>query len=73
MLTVIDVFTNRTIAQVSRHSVQNDVLLMGGRTLEIVWRDGYRVGVKPSRDIEINELMTLAWGARCSGTFGSAT
>jgi len=60
MLTVIDVFTNRTIAQVSRHSVQNDVLLMGGRTLEIVWRDGYRVGVKPSRDIEINELMTLA-------------
>ena len=60
MLTVIDVFTNRVIAQVSKHSIYDNLLLMGGRTLEIVWRDGYRVGVKPSKIEAASDLLMMA-------------
>ena len=44
---VVDAYTGRTIAQTERIHLQGGTLLMGGRVLEVVWRDRYRLGVRP--------------------------
>ena len=48
-ITVVDAYSGRTIAQTSRIRLKGDTLLLGGRTLEVVWRDRYRLGVRPGR------------------------
>ena len=47
-LTLIDAFSGKPIAQTGRVRVEGDILLMGGRAMEVVWRDKYRLGVRPS-------------------------
>jgi hypothetical protein len=48
-ITAVDAYSGRTIAQTSRIRLKGDTLLLGGRTLEVVWRDRYRLGVRPGR------------------------
>ncbi len=48
-ITVVDAYSGRTIAQTSRIRLKGDTLLLGGRTLEVVWRDRYRLGARPGR------------------------
>ncbi len=47
--TLIDAFTNKAIAQTGRVRMNGDLLLMGGRSMEVVWRDRWRLGVRPSQ------------------------
>ncbi|MEA3334820.1 MAG: DEAD/DEAH box helicase [Chloroflexota bacterium] len=45
---VVDAFSGRTIAQTGRMRSKGERFLMGGRVLEVVWRDRYRMGVRPA-------------------------
>lgn len=45
---IVDAYSGRTIAQTGQRHLAGDTLLLGGRTLEVVWRDRYRIGVKAS-------------------------
>ncbi len=47
--TLIDAYTNKAIAQTGRVRVAGERLLMGGRSMEVVWRDRWRLGVRPSQ------------------------
>lgn len=42
---VVDAWSGRAIAQTERLSNKGDTFLMGGKVLEVVWRDRYRLGV----------------------------
>jgi ATP-dependent Lhr-like helicase len=44
---VVDAYTGRALAQTERVRLQGDTLLMGGRLMQVVWRDRYRLGVRP--------------------------
>ena len=44
---LVDAYSGRAIAQSRRLYDKGERLLMGGRVLEVVWRDRYRVGVRP--------------------------
>jgi len=44
---VVDAYTGRTLAQTERIRLQGDTLMLGGRLLEVVWRDRYKIGVRP--------------------------
>ncbi len=44
---IVDAYSGRTIAQAGRIRIEGETLLMGGRKLEVVWRDRYRIGVRP--------------------------
>lgn len=52
---IVDAYSGRTIAQTSQRHLEGDTLLLGGRTLEVVWRDRYRIGVKASTPAMIAE------------------
>ena len=43
---IVDAYSGRTIAQTGQRHLEGDTLLIGGRTLEVVWRDRYKIGVK---------------------------
>ena len=54
---VVDAYTGRTLAQTERIKLQGDTLMLGGRLLEVVWRDRYKIGVRPvERGIAEEEL-----------------
>ena len=54
---VVDAYTGRTLAQTDRVRLQGDTLMLGGRLLEVIWRDRYRIGVRPlERGIADEEL-----------------
>ncbi|MBE2233861.1 MAG: hypothetical protein IAE85_10240, partial [Anaerolinea sp.] len=42
---VVDAFSGRVIAQTERLRDKGETFLMGGKVLEVVWRDRYRLGV----------------------------
>ena len=46
---VVDAYTGRPLAQTAHVQPQGDTLLIGGRRMEVVWRDRYRIGVQPTR------------------------
>ncbi len=54
---VVDAYSGRTLAQTERIKLQGDTLMLGGRLMEVVWRDRYRIGVRPlERGIADEEL-----------------
>ncbi|NOZ50670.1 MAG: DEAD/DEAH box helicase [Chloroflexi bacterium] len=56
-VTVVDAYSGRPIAQTDRLRVQGDTLLMGGRTMEVLWRDRYRIGVRPRDPGMVDETL----------------
>ncbi|MCB0189088.1 MAG: hypothetical protein KDE31_32685, partial [Caldilineaceae bacterium] len=44
---VVDAYTGRTLAQTERIRLQGDTLMLGGRLMQVVWRDRYKLGVRP--------------------------
>ncbi len=42
---VVDAYSGRAIAQTERPRSKGETFLMGGKVLEVVWRDRYRLGV----------------------------
>jgi len=52
---IVDAYSGRTLAQTGRIRMQGETLLMGGRRLEVVWRDRYRIGVRPVAQAIIDE------------------
>ena len=42
----MDAYSGRTIAQTGQMRGLGETFLMGGRVLEVVWRDRYRLGVR---------------------------
>lgn len=57
---VVDAYTGRILAQVERIQLQGETFLLGGRILEVVWRDGYRVGVRPHKGYELGDELRFA-------------
>ncbi len=47
-LQVVDAFSGRVIAQTGQMRSKGETFLLGGRLLEVVWRDRYRLGVRPA-------------------------
>ena len=43
---IVDAYSGRTIAQTGQMRSKGETFLMGGRVLEVVWRDRYRLGVR---------------------------
>ncbi|MDQ3248427.1 MAG: DEAD/DEAH box helicase [Chloroflexota bacterium] len=54
---IVDAYSGRTLAQTGRIRVQGETLLMGGRRLEVVWRDRYRIGVRAVQDAPVDEQL----------------
>ena len=54
-LTIIDAYNGRTIAQTDRVRLEGDTLLMGGRTMQVVWRDRYKIAVRRSKPGAVDE------------------
>ncbi|MEI2693186.1 MAG: helicase-related protein [Anaerolineae bacterium] len=47
-LQVVDAFSGRVLAQTGQMRSKGETFLLGGRLLEVVWRDRYRLGVQPA-------------------------
>jgi ATP-dependent helicase Lhr and Lhr-like helicase len=47
-LQVVDAWSGRAIAQTGQMRRVGETFLLGGRVLEVVWRDRYRLGVRPA-------------------------
>ena len=45
-IVVVDAYSGRNIAQTERIRMPGDTLFVGGRLMEVVWRAGYRLGVR---------------------------
>ncbi|MEZ4658733.1 MAG: hypothetical protein R2911_14275 [Caldilineaceae bacterium] len=59
-LIIVDAFSGRTIAQTDRVSASGgDTLLLGGRSMEVVWRDGYRIGVRAGSQAELEDILQI--------------
>ena len=43
---VVDAYTGQALAQIERSRSQGDILLIGGRLMDVVWRAQYRIGVR---------------------------
>jgi ATP-dependent Lhr-like helicase len=48
VLQVVDAFSGRVLAQTGQMRSKGETFLLGGRLLEVVWRDRYRLGVQPA-------------------------
>ncbi|MFZ2358057.1 MAG: DEAD/DEAH box helicase [Anaerolineae bacterium] len=48
VLQVVDAWNGRVIAQTGQMRRVGETFLLGGRLLEVVWRDRYRLGVRPA-------------------------
>lgn len=46
-LLVVDAYSGRTLAHTGRLHMEGETLRLGGRTWEVVWRDRYRMAVRP--------------------------
>ncbi|MEZ4708328.1 MAG: DEAD/DEAH box helicase [Caldilineaceae bacterium] len=58
-LIIVDAFSGRTIAQTDRARLEGDALLLGGRSMEVVWRDGYRIGVRAGSQAEMEDILQI--------------
>ncbi|MFN8486847.1 MAG: DEAD/DEAH box helicase [Caldilineaceae bacterium] len=54
-IVIVDAYSGRTIAQTGRIRIEGEALLMGGRRLEVVWRDRYRIGVRSAPAAPVDE------------------
>ena len=54
-LSIIDAYSGRTIAQTERVRLEGDTLLMGGRVMQVVWRDRYKIAVRHSTPSTVDE------------------
>ena len=54
---IVDAYTGRTIAQTDKFKLEGETLLMGGQTMEVVWRDRYRIGVRRIAGEEAKEQL----------------
>lgn len=57
---IVDTFSGRTIAQTDRSRQVGETFLMGGRLLEVVWKDRDRIGVEASGQRSEAEEMRFA-------------
>lgn len=48
-ITVVDAYSGRKIAQTARSHRLGEMLLMGGRLLEVIWQDRHIIGVQPGK------------------------
>jgi len=56
-IVIVDAYSGRTLAQTGRIRIEGEILLMGGRRLEVVWRDRYRIGVRPVEQAPVDEVL----------------
>ncbi|MCP4167703.1 MAG: DEAD/DEAH box helicase [Chloroflexi bacterium] len=56
-LTIVDAYSGHTIAQTDRIRLEGDTLLMGGRSMVVVWRDRFKIGVRPIASDRVEEVM----------------
>ena len=54
---IVDAYSGRTIAQTGQMRSKGETFLMGGRVLEVVWRDRYRLGVRDAPGKRADETL----------------
>ncbi len=57
---VVDAFSGKVLAQTERIRLEGETLLMGGRVMEVVWRDRYRIGVQVVGGARTDEELRFA-------------
>jgi hypothetical protein len=55
--TVVDAYSGRRIAQTDRPRLKGETLLMGGRPVEVAWRDKYTFGIRRGRREAVEETL----------------
>lgn len=61
--TAVDAYTGAVIGRTERLYDTGQILLLGGRTLKVVWREGYRFGLAPAPGMTVDEVVRFATGA----------
>ena len=56
---ILDAYTGRILAHTDRPRFRGEALLMGGRTVEVVWRDRYRIAVRPDPSAPSDETLSF--------------
>jgi hypothetical protein len=56
---ILDAYTGRILAKTDRPRFRGETLLMGGRTVEVVWRDRYRIAVRPDPHAPAEETLSF--------------
>jgi ATP-dependent helicase Lhr and Lhr-like helicase len=55
--TVVDAYSGRRIAQTDRPRLKGETLLMGGRAVEVAWRDKYTFGIRRGQRAAVEESL----------------
>jgi ATP-dependent helicase Lhr and Lhr-like helicase len=55
--TVVDAYSGRRIAQTDRPRLKGETLLMGGRAVEVAWRDKHTFGIRRGRRDAVEETL----------------
>lgn len=61
--TAVDAFTGAVIGQTEQVHDIGRVVLLGGRPLQVVWREGYRFGLAPAPGKRVDEIVRFSAGA----------
>ena len=57
---VVDAFSGKVLAQTERIRQEGETLTLGGRLMEVVWRDRYRMGVRAVDGAQTDENLRFA-------------
>ena len=56
---ILDAYTGRILARTDRPRFRGEALLMGGRPVEVAWRDGYRIAVRPDARAPADDALSF--------------
>ena len=60
--TAVDAYTGKVLAQTERIADKGTVVLFGGQLMVVVWRDKYRFGLAPTKQVEVDEVLRFRKG-----------
>ncbi len=58
--TAVDAYTGKVLAQTERMADKGTVVLFGGQPMVVVWRDKYRFGLAPAKQVEVDEVLRFS-------------
>ena len=58
--TAVDAYTGKVLAQTERMADKGTVVLFGGKPMVVVWRDKYRFGLAPAKQVEVDEVLRFS-------------
>lgn len=58
--TAVDAYTGKVLAQTERMADKGTVVLFGGQPMVVVWRDKYRFGLAPAKQVEVDAVLRFS-------------